>query len=161
MTDQDANGANGGKPPAQTFKLEKIYLKDGSFESPRSPAVFSRQWEPEITLNLQTAINQAADTAFEVVLTVTLEATADGQPVFLAELQQAGIFTVIGFNDDERGSLLGSYAPSILFPYAREAVGDLVAKGGFPQLLLQPVNFDALYQEQRKKAAEAAGSGTA
>jgi preprotein translocase subunit SecB len=94
------------------------------------------------------------------VLTVTLEATAAEQPVFLAELHQAGIFTVAGFSDEERGTLLGSFAPSILFPYARETVGSMIAKGGFPQLLLQPVNFDALYQEQRRRAAEAAaGAG--
>lgn len=147
--------------PPQNFKLDKIYLKDCSFESPRSPAVFARQWEPEIALNLQTRINQAGDTAFEVVLTVTLEATASDQPVFVAELHQAGLFTAAGFTDEERGSLLGSFAPSILFPYAREAIGDLVAKGGFPQLLLQPVNFEALYQEQRQKAEAAAGNGAA
>ncbi|HET7569946.1 MAG TPA: protein-export chaperone SecB [Gammaproteobacteria bacterium] len=163
MTDEsrpNGNGAGQGGQPEQNFKLEKIYLKDTSFESPRSPAVFSQQWQPEIALNLQTKVEQVAETAYEVVLTVTVEANAESQPIFLVELQQAGIFTVAGFDDEQRGQLLGGFAPGVLFPYAREAIGELVAKGGFPQLLLQPVNFDALYQQQRQQADLAAG-GTA
>ncbi|HET6655244.1 MAG TPA: protein-export chaperone SecB [Gammaproteobacteria bacterium] len=156
-----ANGGTHGDQPEQNFKLEKIYLKDTSFESPRSPAVFQQQWQPEISLNLQTKVEQLADTTYEVVLTVTVEANTDTQPVFLVELKQAGIFTVAGFGDEQRGQLLGGFAPGVLFPYAREAISELVAKGGFPQLLLQPVNFDALYQQQRQQAAQGAAGGTA
>jgi preprotein translocase subunit SecB len=164
MTDEPTtNGAGDTEESEANFQLEKIYLKDTSFESPRAPAVFQQQWQPEISLNLQTNVEQLDETRYEVVLTLTVEAVAEDKPVFLVELQQAGIFTAEGFDDAQRGQLLGGFAPNVLFPYAREAISDLVAKGGFPQLLLQPVNFDALYQQQRQQTDLASGdtAGTA
>lgn len=162
MTDSNSNGngaAANGNEPEQNFQLEKIYLRDASFESPRSPTVFSQESQPEISVNLHTNVEDVTDDTYEVVLTVTVEAKTEEQPVFLVELQQAGIFIASGFDRDQRGQLLGGFAPGVLFPYAREAVSELIGKGGFPQLLLQPVNFDALYQQQRQQEEQASASG--
>ncbi len=142
----------------KNFVIQKLYLKDVSFESPNSPAVFSEQdWQPEINVQLNTQSNTLGENVVEVVLNITVTATHQEKTAFLVELKQAGVFTLEGFNDEEKGGMLGSYCPNVLFPFAREAVSELVSKGGFPQLLLAPVNFDALYQqhlEQQQKNSE-------
>jgi len=145
----------------KNFVIQKLYLKDVSFESPNTPAVFSEQeWQPEINVQLNTESNTLADNVVEVVLNITVTATHQEKTAFLVELKQAGVFTLEGFNDEEKGGMLGSYCPNVLFPFAREAISELVSKGGFPQLLLAPVNFDALYQQhldqQQKKSEETA-----
>lgn len=127
------------------FVIQKIYLKDMSFESPNSPAVFTTNLQPQIGVELNTNGKAIAENIFEVELTVTVTAKQDDKTAFLVEVKQCGIFTITGIEDDELGAMLGSFCPNILFPYAREAISDLVTKGGFPQLLLAPVNFDALY----------------
>ena len=160
MTDQDA--AAQGEQPQQQFALQKIYLKDLSFETPNSPAIFTEQWDPSVNVELQSSGSAVAENVHEVVLTVTVTAKLGEKTAYLVEVQQAGVFAVAGFNDEERAHMLGSYCPNILFPYAREAISDLVAKGGFPQMLLGPVNFDAMFAEhmqRQQQQAQAQGDG--
>ena len=145
MADEQTNATN--EEAAQQFIIQKIYAKDISFETPNSPQLFTEKWEPELKVDLHTAINPIAEGVFEVVLTVTATVKVGEKTAFLAEVQQAGIFNITGFEKPQLDGMLGSYSPNILFPYAREIVSDLVNKGGFPQLILQPVNFDAIYQQ--------------
>ena len=149
--------ANEEKHPAedeQQFQLQKIYLKDISFETPSSPEVFTENWEPDVNVELLTAAKPLTDDVHEVVLTVTVTAKVGEKTAYLSEVHQAGIFTLTGFKENERSHMLGSYCPNILFPYAREAISDLIGKGGFPQLLLAPVNFDALYAQHVQQLQE-------
>ncbi len=130
------------------FAIQKIYTKDLSFETPNSPSVFTGKWEPKVDLNLNTHVQNLDNAMYEIALTITVTVKTTDNTAYLAEVTQAGIFTLAGFSDQELGAMAGSYCPNILFPYAREVISDLVAKGGFPQLLLAPVNFDALYAQQ-------------
>jgi preprotein translocase subunit SecB len=140
--------------------IGKIYLKDFSFESPQAPGVFLQSdWKPQMDLNLRSNHQDVGDGQHEVVLTITIEAKADDKTVFLVELQQAGIFVVNGYEGDELGAIVGSFCPNMLFPYARETIASLVQKAGFPEFLMQPINFDALYHQSKQQAesqAEAA-----
>ncbi|HIJ23412.1 MAG: protein-export chaperone SecB [Gammaproteobacteria bacterium] len=145
---------NNSETPSQTFDIQKIYLKDVSYESPQSPAIFQEKWEPETNLQIGTQHTKIGENVFEVVLSLTTTITVNNETAFLVEVQQAGIFTVSGFEEGAMGQLLGAYAPNILFPYAREAVSDLTTKGGFPPLLLAPINFDALYAQNLQKQAQ-------
>ncbi|MGI9270208.1 MAG: protein-export chaperone SecB [Woeseiaceae bacterium] len=140
--------------------VAKIYVKDFSFESPMSPDVFkSDKWSPQTNLNLRSKFSKADDDLYEVVLTITVDAKEDDKTVFLVELQQAGLFEISGYNDAEHAAITGSYCPNILFPYAREAIAGMIQKGGFPEFVLQPINFDALYAQSQQQAAEAAAAG--
>lgn len=141
------------------FSIQKIFTKDISFESPGSPAIFTAKWEPSVDFNLGTNVETLEDNVYEITLTVTVTVTCTDITAYLVEASQAGIFSLIGFSDQEMGPMLGSFCPNILFPYAREVVSDLVTKGGFPQLLLAPVNFDALYA-QHLQQYNAPGSET-
>ncbi|MDH4274529.1 MAG: protein-export chaperone SecB [Gammaproteobacteria bacterium] len=140
---QDSQNAN------KEFTIQKIYTKDLSFETPSSPQIFREKWEPDVNVQLgtTTAVLDAQYAVHEVVLSVTVTAKLGEKTAFLVEVQQAGIFTMRGYTTDELGMLVGSFCPNVLFPFARETVSDLVTRGGFPQLLLAPVNFDALYQQ--------------
>jgi len=129
------------------FSIEKIYLKDVSFESPETPAIFTDAWEPEINLDLNSQGKLIEDNIYEVELNITVTAKNKDKTGFLVEIKQCGIFSIIGMDANTLHGMLGSFCPNILFPYAREAISDLVSKGGFPQLLLAPVNFDALYAQ--------------
>jgi preprotein translocase subunit SecB len=142
------------------FALQKIYIKDVSFETPHSPEVFTLQWEPKMEFNLASNAQQLQEGLFEVSLTVTLTAKINDKTAYLVEVCQAGIFSAAGFSDQEFGHLLGSYCPNVLFPFAREAVSDLVIKGGFPPMLLAPVNFDALYMQHLQQTQQQAASAT-
>lgn len=130
------------------FAIQKIYVKDLSFETPNSPAVFTEQWKPEVNLNLNTESRGIAENVYEVVLKLTVTATQGEKTTYLAEVQQAGIFTMAGFSEDEIKPMLGAFCPNTLYPFARETVADLIQRGGFPPLLLAPINFDALYAQQ-------------
>jgi preprotein translocase subunit SecB len=153
---ENQNAAPAEGQAGQQFALQKIYLKDISFETPNSPEVFTEEWKPDVNVELQTAGKPLTDEIIEVVLTVTVTAKLGEKTAYLVEVQQAGVFTLVGFNDQERVQMQGSYCPNILFPYAREAISDLIGKGGFPQLLLAPVNFDALLaQHMEQHQAEA------
>jgi len=138
--------------PQNLFSIQKLYVKDLSFESPDSPKAFRyTKWEPKIELNLNNAHSVVEENLYEAVLTVTATVSQDDKVAFLVEVQQAGLFAIAGFNENDHKYLLGSQCMSILFPYAREAISDLTNRGGFPPLLLQPVNFDALYQQHMQK----------
>jgi preprotein translocase subunit SecB len=142
------------KAPQTHFSIQKIYVKDVSFESPDTPKAFSfTKWEPKIELNLNNAHTSIDDDLYEAVLTITATVKHQEKNAFLVEVQQAGIFAVAGFNENDKKYLLGSQCMNILFPYARETVSDLTTRGGFPPLLLSPVNFDALYQQHMQKQA--------
>ncbi|NOQ64879.1 MAG: protein-export chaperone SecB, partial [Methyloprofundus sp.] len=143
------------KAQEKQFSIQKVYTKDISFESPAAPNVFTEKWEPAVEFNLGTNSAALPESMFEVTLTVTITVKTGETTAYLVEVTQAGIFALGGFNDEEMGPMIGSFCPNILFPYAREVVSDLVAKGGFPQLLLAPVNFDALYQQHVQQAQQA------
>lgn len=140
------------------FALQRIYLKDSSFESPRSPLIFQVKWSPKINFDIKTRSSKIQDDVYEVVLVLTAEAQVEEQAAFLVEVHQAGIFTAKDFEDVQLEQLLATVCPNILFPYAREAVDNLVIKGSFPALMLAPINFDALYAQQKQQAADA-GNG--
>lgn len=140
--------------PERTFNIQKIYVKDVSFETPNSPEVFTLTWEPTVEFNLSTAAQQIQDSVYEVSLTVTVTVKIEQKTGYLVEITQSGIFSAVGFQNEEMGHLLGSFCPNLLFPYAREAVSDLVSKGGFPPMLLAPVNFDALYAQHVQQMAQ-------
>lgn len=153
MTDQ--------QPQAQ-LALERIYAKDLSFEVP-SPRVFMGEWQPELDINLSSNAEQLDPTHFQVVLSVTVNAKNQGAVAFIAEVHQAGVFLIENVTQEQLPHLLGAYCPNILFPFAREAISDIVTKGSFPQLLLAPINFDAAFAEsqqrlQQQQAAEATGN---
>ncbi len=133
--------------PQQQFAIQRVYLKDVSFETPGSPAIFTTKWEPEVNIELNSNGTRLGESVYEVVLTLTVTCKAGDKTAYLVEVQQAGIFTMIGFDDTQLGHMMGSYCPNVLFPYAREAISSLVAKGSFPQLVLAPINFDALYAQ--------------
>lgn len=147
---------------AQQFAIQKIYLKDVSFESPNSPQVFTDgDWQPQINVQINSSSQTVAEGVYEVVVDITVTAKKDEKTAFLVEVKQAGIFAISGFSEENLGGMIGAFCPEALFPYAREAVSELVAKGGFPQLLLAPVNFNALYTQQlQQKAAEQSGGDT-
>jgi preprotein translocase subunit SecB len=140
----------------QQFAIQKVYLKDVSFESPNSPQAFTDEgWQPQINVQLNTRHNAIAQDTYEVVLEITVTATHNEKTAFLVELKQAGIFTITGFPEENLGGMIGAYCPETLFPFAREAISGLIVKGGFPQLLLQPVNFNALYTQKMQQQAAA------
>jgi preprotein translocase subunit SecB len=141
------------------ISVAKIYVKDFSFESPLAPDIFKAEnWSPKTDLNLRSGHTEVDGGLHEVVLTITVEAKDDDKTVFLVELQQAGLFELSGYDDTERSAITGSYCPGILFPYAREALASIIQKGGFPEFVLQPINFDALYAQSQKQAADAAAA---
>ncbi|HQU14548.1 MAG: protein-export chaperone SecB [Chromatiales bacterium 21-64-14] len=143
----DNTDPQGDHAAQQQLSLHRIYLRDASFEAPGGQQALANGHPPEINMQLTTNVQELGDDTFEVVLNVTVTAATEDKPVFLVEVQQAGLFGVTGFNPPEMGALLGSYCPNVLYAFAREAIADLVAKGGFPQLLLAPVNFDAMYAQ--------------
>ena len=145
-----------GQPPAPQFALQRIYLKDCSFESPRSPKVFQQQWQPHVNFDIKTRSEQVQDDVYQVILSLTVEAKLEEQSAFLAEVHQAGIFTLKNFTAVQREPILAAVCPNILFPYARESIDTLVVKGSFPALMLAPVNFDMLYQQKKQQQAQAA-----
>lgn len=144
------------------FEIQRIYVKDISFESPNTPHTFAEEWKPEVSLNLETKSTRIQDHVHEVVLSITATVTSNKKTAFLIEVHQAGVFVMNGFENDQLHQMLGSFCPNVLFPYAREVVSDMVVRGGFPQLILAPVNFDALYaQHMQQQAEEAGGKGAA
>jgi len=137
------------------ISIQKIYVKDFSFESPHAPMVFTKSdWEPKTNLNLRSTHSEIGEGNHEVVLTLTVETKHEDNTLFLVELHQAGIFNITGYEGEELAAIVGSFAPSVLFPYGREVIANMVSKGGFPEFVLQPINFDALYAQSRQEAAE-------
>lgn len=148
------------EPVNKAVNIQKLYLKDVSVEVPGAPGVFQEQWNPNADVQLATASSSLGDNHYEVVLTVTVTTKLQDKTAFLVEVKQGAVFSLEGFSEQELGPVLGSFCPTVIFPYAREAISDLVGKAGFPQLLLQPVNFDALYaqrmQQQQQQAKPSA-----
>ena len=135
--------------------IQKIYTKDVSFESPQAPDIFKGgDWKPQTNLNLRSAHNELEGTAHEVVLTITVEAKEDDKTLFLVELHEAGMFEIAGYEGEELAAIVGSFCPNILFPYARESISGMIQRGGFPEFVLQPINFDALYMQSKQQQAE-------
>ncbi|MEO7774356.1 MAG: protein-export chaperone SecB [Steroidobacteraceae bacterium] len=153
MAEDNSQGAD-AQNDAPTLSLQSVYLKDCSFESPEGPRV-EGNWNPQISLDLQTGVTPISGDVREVLLTVTVSAKMGERTLFLVEVKQAGAFLMANLAPDDIKRAIGSICPSVLFPYARAAVSFLVTQGGFPQLLLPPVNFDALYANS---AAETAGA---
>lgn len=152
---------NGAAEQQAQFTIQKIYIKDVSFEVPNSPQIFNEPGQPQLELNLNQKVARVADGGlFEVVLAVTVTCKLAEKTVYLAEVQQAGLFTLSGFDDRTLDMMLGTYCPNVLFPYVRQAVGDLIANGGFPPFYLQPINFEALYAEGLRRRAEQAQGGS-
>ena len=149
MADEKPNSVAGGEQQGPEFAIQRIYVKDLSVECPNSPSIFLEDWKPELHMDLNTdASHVLGEGVREVVLTVTITVKVAEKTAFLVEVKQAGIFSLVGFPDDQLKPMLGSFCPNILYPYAREVVTDAVTRAGFPQLYLAPVNFDALYQQQ-------------
>lgn len=133
----------------QHFEIQKVYLKDVSLETPNSPAVFTeQQWQPQTEVRLDMGATPLSEELFEVTLTLTVTAKIGERTAYLAEVKQAGLFIVRGFNDPQMGHMLQAFCPNILFPFAREELASLIGKGGFPPLLLNPINFDGIYMQR-------------
>jgi preprotein translocase subunit SecB len=147
---EDANAQQG------KFAIHKIYVKDLSFETPNSPEVFQDEWQPSVNMDISNAARDLGKPYYEVVLTVTVTVTSGDRTLYLVEVQQAGIFHIEGLEGEGLHRLTATACPNILFPFAREIVSDLVIRGGFPQLLLAPVNFEALYLQQQQEQQQAA-----
>ena len=157
-TDTKGNGNQQAAQEGPQFAIQRIYVKDSSFETPNAPGVFKEQWEPKVNIDLNTTNEKLEDNVYEVVLSITVTVKIKDEKVaFIAEVKQAGIFSVDSFPEDQIDPLMGSFCPNILFPYAREAITAMVSRGGFPQIYLAPINFDAIYQQQlqQQKAGQA------
>ncbi|OMH39342.1 protein-export chaperone SecB [Motiliproteus sp. MSK22-1] len=156
MAEQEATPQTENDQAQPHFSVQRLYLKDASFEAPGSPALFTKQWAPEVGLDLNTRTKKINEDLYEVVLTLTVTAKSEGETAFLIEIQQAGLFQIQNIEGPGLQHTLGAFCPTILFPYAREAVDNLANKGSFPPLMLAPVNFEALFAEQmQQQEAEA------
>lgn len=153
--DKTASGQQTGDQQQGQFGIQKVYVKDISFETPNSPQIFSDQQSPNVNLQLANESRRIADNSYEVVLRLTVTVATEEKTCYLAEVNQAGLFHIAGFPDQAVARMVGTVCPNILFPFARELISDLVTRGGFPQLLLAPVNFEALYARQQKQQQEA------
>jgi preprotein translocase subunit SecB len=153
MAEQNPQAAAGPQ-----FNILRIYLKDVSLETPNSPAIFTEDFRPDVKLQLNTSVSSLENDLYEVVLSLTVTSKHNDKTAFLVEVQQAGIFMLKGFEETQHKQMLGAFCPETLFPFAREAISDLVAKGGFPPLLLAPVNFNAIYADNLQRSQAAAAS---
>jgi preprotein translocase subunit SecB len=155
MSDETTNGAAAPAEAGPAFTVEKIYVKDVSFEVPGAPAIYAENVQPELQLNLNQRVQRLGENAYEVVLAVTLTCKAADKTAYVAEVQQAGVFGLVGLEPQAVDALLGTQCPNILFPYIRQLLSDLIQAGGFPPFFLQPINFDGLYAETlRQRAAQ-------
>lgn len=161
MAAEDNTEAAASTDPSQgRFGIQKIYIKDLSFETPHSPQIFQEEWKPSVNLDLSSTASPVLEHIYEVVLSVTVTVTFEDKTVYLAEVQQAGIFQIQDLPKEVLSRVLATVCPNILFPFAREVVADLAMRGGFPQLLIAPMNFEALYAQHQQQVAAAAQPGT-
>ncbi|CAE6887144.1 MAG: protein-export chaperone SecB [Pseudomonadaceae bacterium] len=159
MTEQANNGAAQGEQTPQ-FSLQRIYVRDLSFEAPKSPEIFRQEWTPSVEMDLNTRQKSLDGDFHEVVLTLSVTVKNGEEVAFIAEIQQAGIFLIKGLDAASMSHTLGAFCPNILFPYARETLDSLVVRGSFPALMLAPVNFDALYAQELQRIQQAAPDAT-
>ena len=158
--EQSQVGAAQESDPQAQFQLQKLYVKDVSFEIPSAPQIFQEDGQVEIKMNLAQKVEELAEGVQEVILTVTVTASLDDKTAYLVEVQQAGIFSIVGLNEQAAHAVVNTLCPHTLFPYARRVITDLVADGGFPPLVLQPINFDQIYSQRMQEAqAQAQGAG--
>ncbi|SFP59537.1 protein-export chaperone SecB [Pseudomonas borbori] len=157
MTEQASNGAAAQGEQNPQFSLQRIYVRDLSFEAPKSPEIFRKEWTPSVALDLNTRQKSLDGDFHEVVLTLSVTVKNGEETAFIAEVQQAGIFLVKGLDAASMSHTLGAFCPNILFPYARETLDSLVVRGSFPALMLAPVNFDALYAQELQRIQQQAG----
>ncbi|MDM8545003.1 protein-export chaperone SecB [Candidatus Venteria ishoeyi] len=169
MSENENPQQNTQQPPQQYVAAQKIYTKDISFETPNTPALFIKpsQQQPQVNFNLSVSSSNQGENLYEVVVNITVTVKMEDKTAFLVELQQAGLFAIAGFAQEQMPYLINSYCPNILFPFVRETVADLVSRGGFPQLLLEPIDFDSLFQQQvqqqqaQQQAQQTEEAGTA
>jgi preprotein translocase subunit SecB len=140
------------------FGIEKLYVKDASIEVPNAPQVFTERTAPQVNVEIGNGAQKLDDGVFEVSIKVTVTAKLADKTAFLVEVTQAGIFTIRNVPEENLEVIVAVTCPNILFPYAREAVSDMVTRAGFAPVLLNPINFDALYMQQKQKQAENAGA---
>lgn len=133
------------------FAIQRIYLSDVSFESPKAPAIFLKEWQPAVNLELNTRQTPLENDMHEVQLTLSVTAKLGEEIAYIAEVKQSGIFLIKGLDNETISHMLGAFCPNLLFPYAREALDNLVVKGSFPALMLSPINFDALYAQEAER----------
>lgn len=150
---QEQPGQNGSADEKQNpgFGIQRIYIKQLSLETTGTPLIFKDAWQPKIDLDINSIAHKVENDVFEVVLRVTVTTKIAEKVAFIAEAQQAGVFSIQGLNEQQISHMLGSYCPNILFPYAREAISDIISRGSFPPVYLAPVNFDAVYEQQMKQ----------
>ena len=163
MSDENLNGnvqATEEQPQGPIFTVEKLYVKDVSFEAPNAPQVFNEQGQPDLQMKLNQKVQRLAENAFEVSLGITLTCTLNGKTAYLAEVEQAGVFGLGGMEDHVIDAMLGIQCPNILYPYASAVVGQLIVSGGFPPFPMQPINFDGLYAETLRQRAAQAGEAS-
>ncbi len=164
MADETTNGQSSGQDGQPQLMLQKIYVKDLSFEAPNAPQIFQEIGEsdqqPQVQLNLGQRATDLGGDLYEVVLSLTLTCTVGERTAYLAEVQQAGLFGIAGFSEADHAGIVGSYCPNLLFPYARQVISSLVLEGGFPPFLLQPINFDALYAAEQQRRNPGDGQET-
>lgn len=156
MAEDNNQAAQGQDQQQLQFSLQRIYIKDISFESPNAPSVFQQPFKPKVSLDLNTSSEQVGEDLYEVVVKVTSQvANAEsGTTSFLVEVEQAGLFRIVGLKGDQLDHTLGAFCPNVLFPYARECIDNLVNRGSFPPLMLAPVNFEAMYAQKKQRQAE-------
>lgn len=140
--------------PQTQFALQRLYLGDVSFEAPNSPEVFMVKEQPQVDVKLDTKNRQVSEDLYEVTVKITAQVTFGEKTAFLAEVEQSGAFQITGIEGDNLEHALGAFSPNILFPYAREAIDNLVVKGGFPPLMIAPVNFEAIFAERKQREAQ-------
>ncbi len=138
---------------APAFSIEKVYVKDASLELPNAPQIFTEREQPQISVELGNTGHLVEEGIFEVALKVTVTSKIEDKTAFLVEVTQAGIFSIRNVPEENMEMIIGITCPNILFPYAREAVSDLVVRAGFPSVLLNPVNFEALFAQQKEQEA--------
>ena len=137
----------------QKFAIQRVFLKDLSFETPQGAAAFNKQWQPKVNQDLSTKSAKIADDLFEVALRLTITVTDGEETIYLIEVEQAGLFGIAGFEDQQITQILNTTCPNMLFPYAREAIDNILMKGSFPPLMIPPINFDALFANAVQQAA--------
>jgi len=159
MADEQIQGAAEEQQQQAQFQLQKLYMKDVSFELPNAPQIFQDDGQVEIKMNLAQKVDNLSEGVHEVVLTVTVTANLGEKTAYLAEVQQAGIFAISGLNEQATHAAVNTLCPHTLFPYASRVITDLVADGGFPPLVLQPINFDQIYAQRMQEAQAQANNG--
>jgi len=161
MTDETttaSEAANQEQPAAPKFAVQRVYVKDLSFETPQGAAAFQKQWQPKVSQDLSTKTSKIADELYEVSLRITVTVKHEEETIYLIEVDQAGLFNIDGLEGGQLAQVLNVTCPSMLLPYAREAIDSTLTKGSYPPLMIPPINFDALFAAavQQASAKEAA-----